>query len=385
MKKWLLAIALLGSASAQVPGLDPPRSRAGDQWAVLVGVSKYAHYPQSLWLDGCDRDATALAKFLQSPRGGSFPPDHVKLLTNEQATVTAVRLAVDFLIKRAQAGDIIYFFFACHGKVDRYGAGEVAYLLLYDSNPEYLNATALPMDEVRRYVDINLRPAGQVVLITDACHAGGLGPGENDSKVPLGFMADHLQQVGERSGALNIMACRRNESAVEDPRLGGHGTFTYCLLQALNGEGGSAADGSVRAQDVLGYVMQQVPRLTDQLQHPRHSTNYTDDFVMARLDLPGPQLSLPPVPGSGSLTDAVGSPASLRVVGAPVNSELYLVQGREQRTVGRVLSEANVLVLEGIRPGQYVLVQSLGGKLVEWPLELKSGSHSFDVRAGQIQ
>ncbi|CAN0096558.1 unnamed protein product, partial [Phaeothamnion confervicola] len=281
-------------ASAQVPGLThasrlPAFPAPAREWALLVGVSKYHFLPQAQWLEGCDLDATSLAQFLQSPRGGSFPADHVKLLVNETATTSAIRIGLDFLIKKAAAGDVVYIFFACHGKVEVYGSGEVAYLLPCDCDPQHLNATAVPMDEVRRYVDNNLRQA-QVVLITDACHAGGLSATDSDGPHAFSSVAEQLQTIGERNGALNIMACRRDESATEDPRLGGHGVLTYCLLKALNGDGASPADGIVRAQDVLEYLMRQVPRLTEQEQHPRHSSNYHDEFPMARLGQVGADL-----------------------------------------------------------------------------------------------
>ncbi len=393
MKALALWLLLALAAQAQIPGLDSGRRRPSfaqpeQEWAVLVGVSKYQHLPRAEWLDGCDLDARALASFLQSPRGGSFPTPHVKLLVDEGATITAVRRALDGTIKSVKAGDVVYLFFACHGKVETYGGGEVAYLLCYDSDPQFLNATALPMDEIRRYVDVNLRQASQVVLISDACHAGSLGATPGDRRL-FSSLADHLQEVGARDGVLNLMACKRSENAVEDPRLGGHGVLTYVLLKALEGEGGADRNGVVRAQDVLEYVMRYVPRLTDQQQHPRHSSNYHDEFPMARLKEAGPALNLPPFPSStvasvtpSSLTMAPQSLATLRVVGAPRDSELYLVQGEEQRTIGRALSSTAVLVMEGLAPGRYILVQTLGGKQVEWPLDLAPGKRSFDVRTG---
>lgn len=357
-------------------------------WALLVGVSEYKELPERQWLSSCATDAADIGKFLTSVRGGSFPLDHVKLLTDKQATTQNVRLGMDSLIKRIEPGDVVWVFFACHGKVERYGAGEVAYLLMYDSNPEFLNATALPMDEVRRYVDVNLRQALQIIFVTDACHAGALGAAP-DPNVRVGSMADQLITVGDRNGVLNIMACRRDESAVEDPFLGGHGVLTYAILRALNGYGDSH-EQVVRAQDVLEYVGRTVPRLTDQMQHPRHSTNYLDEFPMAYLKHPAPALRLPDPrssvleAGTRSLEQGSRAGATLRVVGGPQNSEFYLVQGAEQRTVGRVLSAANTLVLENLAPGDYDLVQDLGGKVTRWNIQLTPGPHSFNVRAGGL-
>lgn len=80
------------------------------------------------------------------------------------------------------------------------------------------------------------------------------------------------------------------------------------MVTALNGYGDSH-EQVVRAQDVLEYVGRTVPRLTGQLQHPRHSTNYLDEFPMACLKHPAPALRLPDPRGS-SLEYPVDSGAS---------------------------------------------------------------------------
>jgi hypothetical protein len=67
------------------------------RWAVVVGISDYKY--DTRWdkrrgipdLQFADRDAKAFARFLMSPQGGAFPPDHVLLLTDRRATVNEVR------------------------------------------------------------------------------------------------------------------------------------------------------------------------------------------------------------------------------------------------------------------------------------------------------
>jgi uncharacterized caspase-like protein len=370
----LLAMLVL-SARAQVPGRD---NAAAETWAVLIGVSRYAHLPESDWLKGADADARALARFLESPRGGSVPSDHVQVLVNEQATVSNIRLALDRLIRSTRHGDVAWIFFAGHGKVEWYGGGEVGYLLASDSDPRVLNATALPMDEMRRYVDVNLRQADQVLLVTDACHAGRLGP-EGESARILGTVNERISEIGERSGVLNLMACRRDEKAVEDPRLGGHGVLTACLLQALDGAGTYSSDDVVRVEDVLEYVMRKVPELTGGRQHPRYGTNYSDEFPLAWLRRPGPRLDLP-APRRQS-----GRTATLRVEGARAGEEVYLVRGGEQRTVGRAIDDGNVLVVEGLAPGRCELVSVMNGTVKRWKIDLEPGLDTFDLREGGLR
>lgn len=387
---------LLLQAGAQQPGAESgsrlrfvaPERR----WAVVIGVSRYEHLPKSAWLESGDKDATAFADFLQSPRGGGLPDSHLKLLLNEQATTRNVRLALDFLIKNVAPGDVATIFFAGHGQVQQLGSGEAAFLLPYDSDPSVLSATALPMDELQRYVDYHLAQASQVVLITDACHSGSL-----TSAGPLGegrrrrSVNEVLQDVGQREGVLNITACRRDEVAVEDAALGGHGVLTYCLLRALNGAGDSSQAGIVRAQELLEYIVRQVPRLTDQEQHPRHGVDYTDEFPLANLDLPGPDYQVPEEPrdllaaGDHPVLGTSRRKAELKVYGAPKGGEVYLLAGEEQRSVGRSLAPGNVLVVDDLKPGAYALVQQHEGQSTTWEISLEPGSQSFDLRTGSFR
>jgi uncharacterized caspase-like protein len=388
---WVLVAQVVWAQG--IPGLNSSRAQrdvpSDRRWAVVIGVSEYEHLPKKSWLSSCDKDAEAIAEFLASPRGGEIPPDHMKVLLNEEATARNIRVALDFVITESAPGDVIYFFYAGHGKVRRYGSGDAAYLMAYDSEPDVLNATAIPMDEIHRYVDVHLNRASQVIMITDACHAGAILPTSpvktQDSTRSL---SEYLQNIGERDGVLNLMACRRDEVAFEDARLAGHGVLTYSLLRALSGEGNSTRDGKVRIQDVLEYVSFHVPRLTNQRQHPRHSTNYTDEFPLADLNKKGPELALPEPPADKLQASTSvyhgGKRATLKVVGAQRLAELYLVRDGEQRTIGRALSPTNILVTENLAPGDYTLVHLAGGVEKTWDVSLEKGAVTFDVRTGQI-
>ncbi len=391
---WILLTSLcLGQSEPGMETMSRRRFVAPEKrWAVIVGVSAYQYFPKDSWLDSATDDAKAVSDFLRSPRGGGIPEENLKLLLNEKATIKEIRSALDFLIRNVRPGDVATIFFAGHGQIQQLGSGEIGYLLLHDSEPDALNATALPMDELERYVDYHLADASQVVLITDACHSGNLLSSGFQASRRRQSVNDHLQGIGQRDGVLNITACRKDEVAVEDPRLGGHGVLTYSLLRALNGAGSSSPQGIVRAQELLEYISRQVPRLTDQAQHPRYGVNYTDEFPLANLNLEGPRYQVPSEPidvlsaNSVSIRFSDRDKASLKVHGLARQGELYLVSSEgEQRTVGRGLSETNVLLTEGLSPGDYTLVQSLGGVEKTWPLRLKPGSQAFDLRTGDFR
>lgn len=391
--------------SATVGAQSPPGISNGEgsgettgrMWAVVIGVSRYQYLPSEDWLSSCHKDAEAVAKFLRSPRGGSIAETRLKLLVDQEATARNIRVALDRVINGSGPGDTVFVFYAGHGKVRPYGGGEAAYLLAYDTEPDLLNATAIPMDEIHRYVDVHLKRAAQVILITDACHAGAIKPIGLDTSLRTRSIAEYLQAVGERMGVLNLMACRRDEVAYEDTRLGGHGVLTYAFLRALNGHGSSTRDGVVRIQDVLEYVSYQVPRLTNQKQHPRYSTNYKDEFPLANLSKGGPELNLPEPPSNELASYVGGAQATsvfsrsrksltLKVIGAQRLSELYLVKEGQQLTVGTALSPLNTLVVQNVTPGEYTLVQLLdNGQERRWDFDLTRNGATFDVRSGTLK
>ena len=60
-------------------------------YAVVIGVSQFAHLPSENWLNFADADARDFYNFITSPRGRSFPPENVFLLTNDNAAYQAIR------------------------------------------------------------------------------------------------------------------------------------------------------------------------------------------------------------------------------------------------------------------------------------------------------
>ncbi len=130
-------------------------SQGGQTYALLVGISKYAR--PELSLQFADADADVFAKLLQSPLGGAIPAGNVLLLTNEKATTAAVRNGFqDFLKRRAGKNDTVVIVIAGHGTVEVPGS-KSAFILTYDSDPQDLTSTALPMAELRSLFEEQLK------------------------------------------------------------------------------------------------------------------------------------------------------------------------------------------------------------------------------------
>ena len=236
-------------------------------YAMVVGISKYQKLPKELWLQFPGSDATAFGQYLASPMAGSVPPDQMVVLTDEQATTAALRNAFQtFLKTRPGKKDTVFILLAGHGTVDSRGA----FLVTYDSDPQDLSSTALPMAELQRLIEQDLSQVGRVVMLADLCRATTIGNiksggNRNDS------IGSAVEKLGEAPGEmLGLVASRPKELGTESSQFGGgHGAFTYSILKAMNGGADQNRDKSVTAGELIDFVRTDVATQTGGKQHPR--------------------------------------------------------------------------------------------------------------------
>ncbi len=299
-------------------------------YALMIGVSKYQKLPQDLWLQYADADAKTFGQHLTSPRGGGVPADQMVVLTNEQATTAAVRNAFQtFLKNRAGKQDTIFILIAGHGTVDSRGA----FILTYDSDPQDLSATALPMAEIQSLVDTELSKVGRVVLLADVCRAATIGTLKTAS------IGSAVEKLGEANGEmLGLMAARPKELSIEGPQYGGgHGAFTYSVLKGLQGLADHNDDRFVTAGELIDYVRDNVSTLTSNRQHPRDFGNMENATKLSDLNREGITLgrfrSLYDSRNGGPLLFAAGEPQAA-VAGTASSADVDAFQARvRQRLV----------------------------------------------------
>ena len=277
----------------------------GQTYALLVGISSYQD-PQVPSLQFAHEDAILFEKHLKSPRGGGLADENVVRLINQEATTAAVRLAFDTFLK-AEAGpkDTVLVFVATHGTVDP-ETGE-GFVVTYDSDPQDLASTALPMADLQQLVRDELERVKRVHVYVDVCHAGKIGTIEAKKN----RINSVIERLGEADGEiLGLMASRPREVSYEGPQFGGgHGAFSYFLLNALNGAADYDQDGLVVVDDVIDYVREKVAEGTFNRQHPRDFGDFDNTLAMAKLDQTGIEMApwTPPEPGAARQLGQVGT------------------------------------------------------------------------------
>ena len=243
--------------------------RIDERWAVVGGISQYASedIPD---LEFAKADAQSVYDFLTSSAAGPFEEDHILFLTDENATGSAMREAMFVFLQQADWDDLVVIYYAGHGAPDP-NRPDNLYLLPHDSDLDAMASTAFPMWDVKTALRRQIK-AERVIVIADACHSAGTQ--EDDVTGISGgrnAIAGGFTQLFTPSRRLSITAADTNEFSLEDVRWGGHGVFTYFLLEALKGRGDINGDGIVTFSEVYEYVSGSVVEATEGRQNPQRT------------------------------------------------------------------------------------------------------------------
>lgn len=234
-----------------------PGSRAGDR-ALLIGIDAY-RIPEAR-LAGSVRDAQAMQGLLQNQLG--FRPEQVRILTDRQATRSAILDGIDdWLVRQSQPGSRVFLYFSGQGS-EEVGTGSITNPTLVGADAELVrNAAGFPTQVTNQVREseiaarLNTLKDRQVTVMIDACH---VGPGSPD--VP-GREAGHVRCLGPALAALHWPARGASKARFA---FGGESTTVWAAVDAgqlaFVDEGGNAgvftrryidgiASGGARAAD----------------------------------------------------------------------------------------------------------------------------------------
>ncbi len=260
--KWAwLILFFTSSLHAQEKGLSPSfrdsSPESGQTYAVVVGISDYQdeRIPD---LHFAHRDAAAFAQFLRSPAGGALDEDHLKVLLNEQATAAQFAMQLDWLWEVAGEQDRVIIYFSGHGDVERKSITQPGYLLCWDAPGQvYMAGGALNVRDLNDVIStLSVQNKAKVVLITDACRAGKLsGSAIGGSQATAAHLA---KQYGNE---VKILSCQPDEYSMEGMQWGGgHGAFSYHLIEGLYGLADGNVDLWIDLKEISRYLEDHVTR-----------------------------------------------------------------------------------------------------------------------------
>jgi tetratricopeptide (TPR) repeat protein len=304
--------------------VTPPRS-----WAVVVGVSQYPKLAATQQLRFTERDAQSIYSILISPEGGAFKAENVHVLNGAKATLAALRHEIDeWLPSVAKEQDRVLIYFAGHGFVFE-GQG---YLAPVDIDPANVKGTGYPMRELSDVISNKIH-ARWKIMMTDACHSGMISPEESQN------LNNTLAGLG--TSLFSLTASRDRERSFEDPTLdGGHGVFTYYVVQGMQGRADTSRDGIVTADELAEYVHTQVREYTKGEQNPTSDRGSFDANMQLSYVPANAEPAAPPQPKYGTLVFEVNKE----------EVEVFV----DGKSIG-VVNPGKPISLPGLTPGEHTI------------------------------
>lgn len=275
---------------------------SGRKFAVVLGVSRYKYNDIGLGnLNYADADADALVSWLKNE--GGFSPSDILHLTNEYATLSLVRDSLNRFLTKAAETDLVLFFFAGHGTPDPYDPASL-YYLVHDSKVADLKNTAFPMMELKNIIDRTLR-SKRVIILLDTCHSAGVSGQKVIGFGPSGAGSRNIdredfdERILERVKVKNDVSSAAtrlfgspgravltssdvNEASREGKKWGGgHGVFTWAILEGLRGGADTNSDKRITAEELFGFIQTKVRSETGSKQNPRLFTSLEKGLEIA--------------------------------------------------------------------------------------------------------
>jgi len=258
-----------------------------EYWAVLIGVD-YTEYIGNVFSLPVDENAECMYKTLLT--SDHWQADHIKVLTNDDATLTNIIAALLWLDLMDDGDDISLVYYAAHG----YQLGfDLPPVDEEDEKDEILttwktgkNPLAVITDDLLTYLLDRLDSQGVAVII-DSCYSGG--------------MIDSSQ-----NGRVVMTCCRENES--------GHFAGWKCLgsfiSEGYQGYADGDVDGMVSAEEAYYYA---APLYYDALHtknNPTIDDRYPGELILTDVEFP------PSVPQLSTNDDIIGQPGEVFVFDA---------------------------------------------------------------------
>lgn len=215
-------------------------------YLVAVGVSDYPGTDKDLRLPAND---AATVQYIYSKNSNA----ESVLLTNSNATKSAILSKLRSTFAKASENDIIVFFFSGHGSKGAFCA--------YDAQ--------IPYSEIRQAMASS--KAKNKMIFADACFSGKMRQGRKNT----------AEQSFNNYNIMLFLSSRGNETSIERRDMK-NGFFTSCLQKGLRGGADANKDRTITARELFNYVSTNVKTLSSDKQHPVMWGKFSDNMTVMK-------------------------------------------------------------------------------------------------------
>jgi len=234
----------------ELPALKIKQNK--NAYAIVIGIENYRQkLPKA---DFATQDAQLVADYLTKVMG--YPEENVITLLNDRALKSDFEKYFEkWLGNNVEKGSTVFVYFSDHGAPDPKTGG--AYLVPYDGDPSFIDQTGYSLK--RMYDAFGKLPAKEIVVALDSCFSGAGGR----SVIAKGArpLVMNLQSNMALSRNMTILSASSGEQISSTYDEKGHGLFTYFMLKGIKNEDVLKPDGSIKRDDLFGYIKPQVERI----------------------------------------------------------------------------------------------------------------------------
>lgn len=234
------------------------------RFAVIVASSHYQN-PKLQNLQCPERDADGLNEVLTPKDLGAFTETFI--LKNRPHN--EILLKINQTLRKAEKNDLVLIYYSGHGKLNP--AGKL-HLATTDTDLDALEATSIPLDTIKSYIDIS--PANKFVLLLDSCFSGAAG-----EAFAKGGVDDQLQLTSGGRGAY-ILTASTGIQVAKEKEGDQYSIFTKHIIDGIKSGEAANEEGYVTMDGLYHYVHDKV--LEESSQEPmKWDLNVRGDLVIA--------------------------------------------------------------------------------------------------------
>jgi hypothetical protein len=221
-------------------------------YAIIIGIENYRQkLPKA---DFATQDARLVADYLTKAMG--YPEENVITLLNEHATnVDFAKYFEKWLPNNVEKDSSVFIYYSGHGAPNTKNGD--AYLVPYDGDPSFIEQTGYPLRKL--YESLNKLQAKEIIVALDSCFSGAGGR----SVIAKGSrpLVMNLQSNMVLSKNMTVLSASSGDQTSSTYDEKGHGLFTYFMLKGIKNEDVIKPDGSIKMDDLYGYIKPQVERI----------------------------------------------------------------------------------------------------------------------------
>ena len=221
-------------------------------YAIIIGIEQYRQKLPAA--DFATHDAQIMAEYLIKVMG--YPDENVVVLINDKASKSDFdKYLGRWLSNNVEKDSTVFIYFSGHGAPNP-NTGD-AYLVPYDGDASFIDDTGYSLQ--RLYEQLGKLPAREIVVALDSCFSGAGGRSVM-AKGARPFVMN-LQSKFTLPRNVTVMAAAKSTQISSTYDEKGHGLFTYFLLKGIKNEDVIKQDGSIKMDDLFGYIKPQVERI----------------------------------------------------------------------------------------------------------------------------